>query len=82
MTKNQRTFYPSVRPLFSSFHTNSSLSIVIHPYYKLHWIELHWGGADTQQAEFDHGNYDAKNWVDEAEKIVEATVRIDISHYT
>ncbi|KAE9387347.1 hypothetical protein BT96DRAFT_768094, partial [Gymnopus androsaceus JB14] len=48
------------------------LSLFIHPYYKLHWIELHWGGAEAQQAEFDKGNYDAKNWVDEAEKIVEA----------
>ncbi|KAJ3714782.1 hypothetical protein C8R42DRAFT_590961, partial [Lentinula raphanica] len=51
------------------------LSLFIHPYYKLHWIEHNWGGAEAQQAEILAGNSDAKNWIDEAEKIVEKTVR-------
>lgn len=51
---------------------------VIHPYYKLHWIELHWGGAETQAAEIAMGNLNAKNWVDEAEKIVEAKVCVPL----
>lgn len=49
---------------------------VIHPYYKLHWIELHWGGAEAQQVEFDAGNFDAKDWVKEAKRVVEKKVRI------
>lgn len=50
--------------------------LVIHPYYKLHWIELHWGGADAQQAEYEAGNFDAKDWVKEAKRVVEKKVRI------
>ncbi|KAJ3965333.1 hypothetical protein EV361DRAFT_810877, partial [Lentinula raphanica] len=50
------------------------LSLFIHPYYKLHWIEHNWGDAEAQQAEILAGNSDAKNWIDEAEKIVEKTV--------
>jgi hypothetical protein len=61
--------------LISNCNANSLCITVIHPYYKLHWIELHWGGAEAQEAEIAAGNYDAKNWVDEAERIVEAKVR-------
>lgn len=52
----------------------TSLFTVLHPYYKLAYIKLLWGGAEEQAAEFDAGNFAAKNWQDEAEKIVEKTV--------
>jgi hypothetical protein len=41
----------------------------------LAYIKLAWGGADEQVAEILAGNPDAKNWQDEAKKIVENTVR-------
>ena len=52
----------------------TSLFTVLHPYYKLAYIKLLWGGAEEQAAEFDAGNFAAKNWQDEAKKIVENTV--------
>jgi len=52
-----------------------SLFIALHPYYKLAYIELAWGGAKEQEAERRAGNPDAKNWQDEACKILEKTVR-------
>ena len=33
-----------------------------------------WGGPDKQAAEIEAGNPDAKDWQDEARKIVEKTV--------
>jgi hypothetical protein len=33
-----------------------------------------WGGAEEQKAEYKAGNVDAKNWQDEAQKILEHTV--------
>ncbi|KAF9060114.1 hypothetical protein BDP27DRAFT_1237396, partial [Rhodocollybia butyracea] len=65
------------RKYYKKFDTRPAyvLSLFIHPYYKLHWIELHWGGAEAQAAEIAAGNKNAKNWIDEAEKLVEATVR-------
>jgi hypothetical protein len=50
------------------------LSLALHPYYKLAYIELAWGGAKEQDAEFEAGNFHAKNWQDEARKILEKTV--------
>jgi hypothetical protein len=47
---------------------------VLHPYYKLAYIKLSWGGPEEQAAEIDAGNLDAKDWHDEAKKIVERTV--------
>jgi hypothetical protein len=44
--------------------------VVLHPYYKLAYIKLAWGGAEEQAA----GNLDAKNWQDEAQKVVETEV--------
>ena len=38
------------------------------------WIALHWGGAAEQAAEIAAGNPKAKNWTDEAERLVESTV--------
>ncbi len=47
---------------------------VLHPYYKLAYIKLAWGGPEEQAAEIEAGNPDAKDWQDEARKIVETTV--------
>jgi hypothetical protein len=33
-----------------------------------------WGGAKEQDAEREAGNWDAKNWQDEARKVLERTV--------
>jgi hypothetical protein len=35
-----------------------------------------WGGAKEQDAEREAGNWDAKNWQDEARKVLERTVRL------
>ena len=52
--------------------------IVLHPYYKLEYIKLAWGGADEQDKERAAGNRHAKNWQDEAKKVLEAEV---FNHY-
>jgi hypothetical protein len=48
--------------------------LVLHPYFKLAYIKMAWGGADEQEKERRKGNEDAKNWQDEAQQILEATV--------
>jgi hypothetical protein len=48
--------------------------VVLHAYYKLTYIKLVWGGEKEQEEERAAGNQDAKNWQDEARKIVEDTV--------
>jgi hypothetical protein len=50
---------------------------VLHPYFKLHYIKLAWGGAEEQAAE-RAGDRSAKNWQEEALKIVENTVSISV----
>ena len=47
---------------------------VLHAYYKLTYIKLVWGGEKEQEEERAAGNKNAKNWQDEARKIVEDTV--------
>lgn len=47
---------------------------MLHPYYKLAYIKLAWGGPEEQAAEIAAGNLDAKDWQDEAKQIVENTV--------
>ena len=49
--------------------------LFIHPYYKLEWFQIHWGGHQEQQEEIVNGNPDTKNWVDEATRVVERIVR-------
>jgi hypothetical protein len=51
---------------------------VLHPYYKLAYIKLAWGGAEEQARDRAAGNPNAKNWQDEARKIVENTVSLFI----
>jgi hypothetical protein len=48
----------------------------LHPYYKLAYIKLAWGGAKEQDEERAAGNPHAKNWQDEAQKVLEHAVRI------
>jgi hypothetical protein len=48
--------------------------LVLHPYYKLAYIKLAWGGEEEQAAERAAGNRYAKNWQDEARKVVEREV--------
>src|SRR5882757_1112137 len=55
-------------------------SQVLHPYYKLAYIKLSWGGPKEQAAEVERGNLLAKDWHDEATKIVERTVRCSVPH--
>jgi hypothetical protein len=47
---------------------------VLHPYYKLAYIKLAWGGPEEQAAEVADGNIYAKDWQDEARQIIENTV--------
>jgi hypothetical protein len=41
-------------------------SIAFYPYYKLAYIKLAWGSVKEQEAEYKAGNFEAKNWQDEA----------------
>ncbi|KAM6490391.1 hypothetical protein JOM56_014155, partial [Amanita muscaria] len=47
------------------------LALVLHPYFKLEYIKMMWGGEEEQRAEQAKGNKDAKNWQDEAGQVVE-----------
>jgi hypothetical protein len=56
----------------------TQLVLVLHPYYKFAYFKLAWGDPEEQAAEIKTGNSDAKDWQDDARKIVERTV----SHFT
>lgn len=61
----------------SSFelHLNNLLNtIVLHPYFKLAYIKIAWGRPAEQEAEHKAGNPSAKDWQDEAWKILEGMV--------
>ncbi|KIM34891.1 hypothetical protein M413DRAFT_79948 [Hebeloma cylindrosporum] len=49
-------------------------SEVLHPYYKLAYFKVAWGGPEEKAAEVEAGNLNAKDWQDEARKIVEKTM--------
>lgn len=67
---------------FSQYSSVSlPLILVIHPYFKLDWIDEHWGGAKEQQEEILKGNVHAKNWLKEAERIVETAVSLPFFVY-
>ncbi|KAJ8583126.1 hypothetical protein M405DRAFT_687773, partial [Rhizopogon salebrosus TDB-379] len=51
------------------------LALVLHPYYKLAYIKMQWGGPEEQAAERAAGNPNAVDWCDEALKVVESTMR-------
>ena len=48
---------------------------VLHPYYKLTYIKMSWGGEEEQDTAIAAGNPHAKNWHDEARQLVERKVR-------
>jgi hypothetical protein len=50
------------------------MSVALHPYFKLTYIKLVWGGLEEQEAKRKAGNPFAKNWQDEAQKILEQVV--------
>jgi hypothetical protein len=59
---------------FSHFYSIPVLILsnkVLHPYFKLAYIKLAWGGAEEQATEHAAGNKHTKNWQDEARKVVE-----------
>jgi hypothetical protein len=61
--------------LFSMTRYCSDVDIlVLHPYFKLAYIKMAWGGAEEQEEERRKGNRDAKNWQDEAQQLLEKTV--------
>jgi hypothetical protein len=51
------------------------LALALHPYYKLAYIKLAWGGEEEQEEDRAAGNPYAKNWKDEAQKILERTMQ-------
>jgi hypothetical protein len=57
----------------SGYRANISIT-VLHPYFKLDYIKLMWGGAEEQAREHAAGNVNTKDWQDEALKIIETTV--------
>lgn len=50
--------------------------LVLHPYYKLHYFEMKWGGEDEQQEQIRAGNTDARNWVRYARDVIERMVSL------
>jgi len=44
---------------------------VLHPYYKLDYIKMAWGGPEEQQRERASGNPNAKDWHNEAHQMLE-----------
>jgi hypothetical protein len=48
--------------------------LVLHPYYKLAYVEMAWGGAEEEKTEREAGNLDAKDWHDEALQMVQQTM--------
>jgi hypothetical protein len=54
-------------------YTNETF-VVLHPYYKLAYIKILWGGPKEKAAEIAKENLTAKDWHDEARKVVKDTV--------
>ena len=60
---------------------HSQSKIALHPYFKLNWIVLHWGGAKEQEWDHTKGDLNVKNWQDEVRRILEDIVRIHEPYY-
>ena len=84
LTRSVNTTPVLMTSLFMSLpsvsHTRSLLfiltrTIVLHPYYKLDYIKLAWGGAEEQAKERAAGNRNAKNWHDKALQVIENTMQ-------
>ena len=52
-----------------------TIRIVLHPYYKLNYIKMAWGGPEAQVQDITAGNKNAINWHDEALQVVERTMQ-------
>ncbi|KAF8487799.1 hypothetical protein F5888DRAFT_1624161, partial [Russula emetica] len=65
-----------LKKYYSRFDEKPSyvLALALHPYYKLEYIKMAWGGAEEQVEEIQAGNMKAKNWQDEAQKTLETIV--------
>jgi len=62
--------------------SNKDFFEILHLYYKLAYIKVAWGGPEEQAAEIEGGNSYAKDWQDEARKIVEKTVSCSLHEIT
>ncbi|KAG2754229.1 hypothetical protein P692DRAFT_201667915, partial [Suillus brevipes Sb2] len=51
------------------------LALVLHPYYKLAYIKMQWGGPEEQVKERAARNPNAIDWYDEALQVVEAAMQ-------
>ena len=70
----QLSFLLFVRSRSFSYIPLLTIIIVLHPYYKLDYINFKWGGREEQEEEQSKGNQDAKNWQEEAREVIENTV--------
>ncbi|KAF9222249.1 hypothetical protein BS17DRAFT_639695, partial [Gyrodon lividus] len=50
------------------------LALVLHPYYKLNYIKMVWGGPEEQAAERAAGNPGARNWHNKALQVVKGVM--------
>ncbi|KAI0760024.1 hypothetical protein C8Q74DRAFT_1220800 [Fomes fomentarius] len=55
------------------------LSLFVHPYYKLHYLESQWGGEAEYKADLANGVPTACNWVVYAREVVNKTMNPDIA---
>lgn len=58
--------------------TNIICDLILHPYYKLDYFELKWGGCEEQAAERAVGNLDAIDWQQHAKEVVDNMVHQSI----
>ena len=51
--KKMSMFYPLVSSMYMHMWLNTDVTVclVLHPYYKLMYIEMAWGGAEEQKNE-------------------------------
>lgn len=49
---------------------------MLHPYYKLSYIETKWGGEKEQEQEIAEGNPNTANWTVHAHDVVNAAVSV------
>src|ERR1700688_3276097 len=73
--RNQVLYLDSVGEISTHYFQIFILTnpLVLHPYYKLAYIKVAWGGPEEQANEIAAGNIDAKDWQDEAKQVVEKT---------
>ena len=74
LMRSPRTLLPLVCLVQILYGLSDVDTLVLHPYFKLAYIKLAWGGAEEQEAEHRKGNWLAKNWQDEAQKILERII--------